>query len=106
MTTKNEDRQLVFLRRLVKTLGIVLVVGVIFVFTMAIVRLTSKAKSVGDISKCSAAAQDIMLAQEGEIIAMNQENDLLTLAMKQGQEQKVIFIDICSGKLLRTLHLN
>lgn len=99
------DKQLVFLRRLVKTLGIILIVGTVLVITLAINQLINAAHK----SATSKSCQDVMTDNTGElsgtILAMHQDERYLLLALKDGKKQKIIWADPCSGKVLRTMYL-
>jgi hypothetical protein len=101
---KQEDKQLVFLRRLVKTLGVILIVGTIFVVSVVIIRLVGSTKS-GHIGTCSAVPEDIQLPVAGDIISMQREEKILTLAIRDKDGQKIVIIDLCNGKVVQTVWL-
>ena len=102
-----EDTQLVFLRRLVKTLGVILIVGTVFVVTLAVTRLMGgvSGKRATAAAVCKSPAKDIVLPIPGEVTAMYKDPDGLILALKDGHERTLVWLDSCEGTLIRTLRL-
>ncbi len=112
MTTKKQaqkqDKQLIFLRHLVKILGMILVVGFIFVFSVVITRVISPSKhssQTSHLGKCRTFPDDLVLSISGDIISVQREENMLTLAIRDKDGQKVLMIDSCTGKILQTVRL-
>ncbi len=116
MTT--EDKQIVILRKVVKILGIILILGTCLVFSLALNKLLNKHlvknKNDQDIkgfsekneSKCSNGEVSIANLPDGEISSVSYDHGKLILIIKKNAKYaSVAVIDVCNGSLLRNIKL-
>lgn len=107
-----EDRQLIILKRIVKIMGIILIVGTFVVLSLAIGRLVSKSKSSSpsniatscDWQADKSAESMTFLEDRGTNISNMQLNgNLAIITLNNEQRSKIIILDICSGEKLREI---
>lgn len=99
------DKQLVFLRRLVKSMGVVLIGGTVLVMALAINRLVDASGKNGLSASCQHVVTDHGKEISGTILAIYQDKHALVLALKEAKKQKIVWIDPCSGKVIRSIYL-
>lgn len=102
----SEDKSLVLLKRVVKGMGVVLVVGTFALFIAIGIKFQSSSSArTGKQGGCDYSSGGVSV--KSEVISATTRGDTLTILTAQDKgAQEVVVVDLCSGNVLSTFVLN
>ena len=104
MVQMHEDKQLLMLKRIVKTMGIMLVVGTIMVISIAVGKMVGKAKFAKEQASCM-YDEVIDTPVPGEVQDVQLVGNELLLVSRLDGNTTITIIDRCTGAITQRILL-